>query len=58
MGLEDQTEVGSSSGPSAASIKVFLPHERPVRVYRGEMSFCEKIGEVSRSCYIWGWNIY
>ena len=35
MGLEDPTEVGSSSGPSAVSIKI-LPHERPVRVYRGD----------------------
>ena len=36
MGLEDQTQVGSSSGPSAASIRVFMPHERPIRVYRGD----------------------
>ena len=36
MGLEDPTEVGSSSGPSAASIKVFLPHERPVCIFRGD----------------------
>ena len=38
MGLEEKSEGGSGLGPtaSAPSIKVFMPHERPIRVYRGD----------------------